>query len=371
MKLRSCARYLLLPAHATAVLLIACFSLGLSLAAAGGLLGLPLALLLLSWLFKYAFVLFDTAARGFDEPPVLSLEMVNPASEQRPLGQLLIVGTFYGATDAIGQYTHEGVATTLRALGIAALPASIAVLGSTRSILDAVNPRLLAGFIRRVGWDYLVLAGAAAACAAVLVLLPWNNLWMPVGLALAQYAALATFSVMGGVLYERRQELGLDAWRSPERTEEVRSREFEKARDREADEIYGHFRSGNRADAWAALQTVLEKQSQAPDVSLALYRRIATWPDASLANRMARQLLPSLLTSHRPSDALAVLRDRLTADPGFRPESGSDTLRLARLARSAGQAAVARKLLSDFERQFPGDTRAIHSAAELAKELLR
>src|SRR5262245_5654254 len=59
---------------------------------------LPLALILVSWLSKYAFAMFDTIARGLPEPPVLSYEMINPLNEQRPLGQAMIVLVFYVAS---------------------------------------------------------------------------------------------------------------------------------------------------------------------------------------------------------------------------------------------------------------------------------
>src|SRR6476659_10428276 len=69
---------------------------------AQGLIGfvavLPLTLILVSWLLKYAFAMFDAIARGLREPPVLSYEMVNPLGEQRPLGQAMIVLVYYVAS---------------------------------------------------------------------------------------------------------------------------------------------------------------------------------------------------------------------------------------------------------------------------------
>src|SRR3569833_2685280 len=78
-------RYFLVPIHSTPLLLVVTFALGLRLAVAAGLAGIPLAFLLFSWFFKYCFVLFDSVVAGEDVPPVLSIEMVNPVDEQRPL----------------------------------------------------------------------------------------------------------------------------------------------------------------------------------------------------------------------------------------------------------------------------------------------
>jgi hypothetical protein len=150
-------RYLGLPARPVPLLLIAVLAGGLALSSQAGLLGIPLALILLSWALKYAFVAFDTVARGFDELPVLSIEMVNPVDEQRPLGIILIVLVSHGITTALQPIIGEIATMTLRAAVFLSLPASIAVLGVTGRIIDAVNPKMLGGLMHRLGPDYFVL----------------------------------------------------------------------------------------------------------------------------------------------------------------------------------------------------------------------
>lgn len=283
-------RYLAVPARPAPLILILVFAFGLTLAAHGGLLGLPLAILLLSWLFKYAFVVFDTVARGFLEPPVLSVEMVNPVDEQRPLGMLLIAGVFYGATKFLGAHVGEWFATALRTAGLLVLPAAVAVLGSTGRILDAINPVLLAGLVRRLGLHYLVLLGLAAAFVTLLLVTPGYELPLVLRLALLMYATLAMFSAIAGVLYERRAALGLETWRSPERTEARRAADAARDIDRAIDEIYAHWRSGAHSNAWRALQSQLAARGHAPEAYRALYERLARWPDPRLADRLAEDM---------------------------------------------------------------------------------
>ena len=55
----------------------------------GGLMGLPAIFILTSWLFKYAYILFDHTVWGYDEPPALDIQMLNPANEQRPLAAVV------------------------------------------------------------------------------------------------------------------------------------------------------------------------------------------------------------------------------------------------------------------------------------------
>jgi hypothetical protein len=67
------------------------FAILLSIAEKAGYLGIPLALILVSWLFKYAYVLFDHVVRGVDESPALDITMMNLVSEQRPIAQIIIL----------------------------------------------------------------------------------------------------------------------------------------------------------------------------------------------------------------------------------------------------------------------------------------
>src|SRR5690349_9713677 len=91
-------RYLAVPLRTAPLLLIGTFSVLLMVAFKAGFIGIPLALILLSWFSKYCFVVMDHVAEGAVEPPTMSVEMVNPLSEQRPLILLLMmIGLFFAA----------------------------------------------------------------------------------------------------------------------------------------------------------------------------------------------------------------------------------------------------------------------------------
>src|ERR1700735_2376879 len=84
--------HLLRPARGGAAGVLIVFAGLLDIAVKAGLAGIPLALILTSWFFKYAYILFDHTVRGFDGPPTLDIGMLNPIDEQRPLGQVVILG---------------------------------------------------------------------------------------------------------------------------------------------------------------------------------------------------------------------------------------------------------------------------------------
>lgn len=176
-------KFLLIPLRSASLVLIAIFSVLLLIAAGGGLLGLPLALLVMSWFFKYGFALLDQVADGVNEPPVLSYEMVNPANESRPLGLLLVVAIFYGLTEALGRWFGGDVITVLRLVGALLLPAMI-MAQAAGGFVQSLNPVLLFQLVMRVPDSYAlilaVLAGSWLLATGLVNWLPAAELPFPV-----------------------------------------------------------------------------------------------------------------------------------------------------------------------------------------------
>jgi hypothetical protein len=213
--------HLLRPTRAGAAAVIVIFSLILTIALHGGLLGIPALFILTSWFFKYAYILFDHTVWGYDEPPTLDIQMLNPLDEQRPLAQVVILGLIYAAVKFTETTWGVAPAALLLVLAAFAFPASVAVLGLERSILLAIYPVAIAQMIRGLGLVYLlVLMVIGAYIVGIGMLMKWVSL-LPLELALAMFGILSIFSVLGGALYERRNELGIATRKSPERTEEL------------------------------------------------------------------------------------------------------------------------------------------------------
>jgi hypothetical protein len=101
-----------------------------------------------------------------------------------------------------------------------------------------------------------------------------------------------------------------------------------------------------------------------------MHERISGWPEPRLANRVAQELVPRLIAVSRFSDAINITRQRLTADPEYRPTSANETLRMVRMARDGGDRPTARMLLRDFQRFFPNDPLQ-PAADDLAAQLQR
>jgi hypothetical protein len=355
-------RYLAVPLRTAPLLLIGTFSVLLMVALKAGFLGIPLGLILLSWFSKYAFVVMDHVAEGAVEPPVLSVEMVNPLSEQRPVILLMmVIGLFFAANWASHWIGDRGSLVLLFAAG-ATLPAIVAVQGATNTVVQSLNPRRVLSLILRLRGDYLLILGFIAlvwlTARFVLDSAIGEALPLVVQVALIMYAWLAMFVLIGGVLYERRFDIGLDDVHTPERVDTGDADDDapdERTRNKEIDRIYAEWRGGAHANAWNTVLGIVGKSSDPMAELRWIYQRAAQWPDGRLADRLAREMLPRLLAARGTGQALNLVRERLKQDAQFRPASSADLLTLVQLARAAGDRATARLLLRDFSKLYPGD----------------
>ena len=363
-------RYLLLPARPTVLVLIAALSLGFLVAPYGGLVGIVLALLLLLWLCNYGYVLLEQIANGASEPPVLAVEMLNPITEHRPLLQLGIMLLVYSVLQLLAWYLSPALAIALGVLAAGALPASIGALGVGNSFLQAVDPRAL--------WHIVRALGPAYAAILAVMLLEGLGLWqlearslLPRWLLIpaAQLAWLSVYALIGGALYERREALGHEAIDTPERRAQRVWLAREQEREHFLDAIYGEARGGNLAGAWHRIEGELARQQHAFEFYEWMLERLRRLDDPGLARRLAQHYVTRALARDN-ARVTRVVQRCLADDASFRPRSAAETLRVAELARLAGDRHTARAMLVDFPAHFPGDG-GIAQAAAMARQLAR
>jgi hypothetical protein len=353
-------RYLAIPLRVAPLLLIGTFSVLLYLALQARLFGIWLGLILLSGFTTYSFVLMDRLAEGVAELPVLSIEMLNPVSEKRPIVLLLLTIALFYASDAASYWVGEWGALLLQVAIGAVLPAIVAVQGATGTVVQSLNPRTVFGLIWRLRGDYMQILGCIALVWLFFRFIDASSIGdaLPVVLriALLLYAWLAVFSLIGGVLFERRLDIGLDDVNTPQSVDtEDEDAPDERARDKEIDRIYAEWRGGAHANAWKSVLTLVGESKDEMIELRWLYQRAAQWPDSGLAERLARELVPRLLAKRMTGEALDVARERLRKNARFRPAGSADLLTLVHLARTAGDRATARALLQDFSTLYPGD----------------
>jgi hypothetical protein len=361
-------RHLVRPARGGAAGVVIVFALLLATCAQAGLMGIPLALLLTSWFFKYAYILFDHTARGFDEPPVLDIQMMNPIDEQRPLGQLAILGLIYGAMSLAESHFGSLASTVIAVIAGLLLPASVAELGLESNLLKAINPVAWLRIVLALGPLYALVLAVIAGYVTGLILIFKLNLWLSVETAIGMFAVLSIFSFLGGALYERRNELGLETWTSPEQTLDLQRQEERKQDDLIVMQAYGLMRASSHVKCWQTLNTWLTSRGNVPEDYRWLCERVVSWDDPRYVTRLTQNYIERLLYMKRTGEALDALAQRFNLDAEFRPKSAADTLSLARLAVHGGKRGLSRALLADFAARFTGDP-LISQADALARQL--
>jgi len=360
--------HLLRPARGGALGVIVVFAVLLGIAVKSGFTGIPLGLIISSWFFKYAYILFDHTLRGFTEPPALDIQMLNPLNEQRPLAQLVILGLIVLIVKGAAVLTNGALGLGVAAGMLLVIPASVAVLGLERNILKGLNPVLLFRMIRGLGPWYGVVLGIVAGYGLLLGLLERLDLWLPVAIAIAMFAILSVFSVLGGAIYERRDDLGIEAWHTPERTAaRIRLAELKQS-ERTIDGAYAKSRVGAHGEAWTILLDWLAARGNAVEDYRWLSERLSTWADSRYDTRMAQHYIDRLLALKRNGEVLDVVARRLALDPAFRPFTAAATLEVAQIAAAGGAPRTARALLAGFADRFQGDP-AVPAAGKLAARL--
>ena len=328
-------RYFLAPIHSTPLILAVTFALGLRFAIVAGFMGIPMALILLSWFFKYCFVLFDSIVAGEEEPPVLDIEMVNPVSEQRPIVLAALAGTEFMFVSRTGIVGVIAVAMIL--------PAHVAVLGYTRNVFKAVWPPALYAVISRLGRDYLLIIGVMLVAGFVAYWTAAEGLALFAMFLVVQLALLLMFALVAGAMFEHRWELGIDSKTRQERMAERAQREHEIERGRMLDVVHAKFRVRASAEGWDEIERWLRTHSDLSE-HRAVLTATSAWDDVRAADKLANNLVATLLARRETGEALLIVEQRLATNPKYQVMPEAVAIRIAELAGAAGKRALQRRV---------------------------
>jgi len=331
-------RVLLVPFHFTSLILVAIFSVLLTLFSGGGLYGLIAQLFLQIWVVKYCYVLIEQLADGATEPPVMSTDMLSPL-EIRPWAQL---GIIIGGTSlcmAIGGAASWVLAAVLLLL----LPASIAVLGIGEPFYQAVNPLTLLRMVRGLGPYYLLILVSIPVYFGILWLFWRFGVWAIAVNAAVLICQLSFFSLIGGFIFLRRQQLGFEPSRTPERAASREEAERVKLRARMIDDVFQQVRIGKHVEATRPLAQWLrdlDGPTAAQDAQHVAIQALG-WDNIAGLNTIGSTLIRHLLRAGRPDAALAIFERLRTRSPTLTVDSPDDLRTLAEYAESVGRVELA------------------------------
>jgi hypothetical protein len=346
-------RYLLMPFRAAPLMLVVVLTILWTLfIKVGGLIGIPGDFILLSWFFKYCYALLDAVIAGHKELPVMSVEMINPVDEQRPLIQAIIVSLGFIASwwvyHSIGPVAGLGLGAVL----LSGLPATVALLAMSDSWVHALSPLAIGRVMKGLSLNYVGVLAIILGGALAILTLALNLDSLLLILALAQLVLLAMFCVIGGAIFENRVALQLDTRTHGERVAERDERHHADARGAVLDHTYALLRLKRRSDAWANLEGWMRKHC--PDTHPfteyhALQEATCAWDEPVIGDQVTNEYLGKLLATGETGMALEALQIRLISNPAYYPQGQAYATRLTELVTLSGRKAMSRQLLANAE----------------------
>jgi hypothetical protein len=201
-----------------------------------------------------------------------------------------------------------------------------------------------------LGWDYAWMLGCTFAVLGVCLGFPQlaGNVPRVLRIAALIYAWLALITVTGGALHANRAGLERETLFFLPRERPVSAQEMERLREQWLDSIYAAWRSQAHEEAWRAVIARIAQSAEPLQELRWLYARVADWERPPFANRIVREMLPHLLAADQEGEALRLVKERLAADPRFRPQAEGERRRLAQLAGEWGDRSTAETLLRDL-----------------------
>jgi len=260
------------------------------------------------------------------------------------------------------------------------LPATMIVLVHSGSAGQALNPLILWGTVRTIGWPYLLLCfflfllstGMQLGAGFVVSVLPQQAV-LPLLNAVIVYFSWVMASLLGYVMYQHHDEMGIDLLPGAGAGDAaVDTRSPEQIAQQHLDALVGQMVSDG--DLQAALATAYEEQRLHPEQLAAQrrYHKVLLLSDKtpSLVDH-GRRLIALLLGRGLSAEALKAFVAIRARDASFALEDGAQTLALARAQwqAGAGDPKATLALLSGFDKRFRGHA-AVPEVYALAARVL-
>lgn len=317
------------------------------------ILGIVAWLLLWAMLFKLSYEILSSTASGHMDGPPAVMQMSDGIMFKH-IGLLLLM--VFGYVVVAGLIGSPLLSMLLGLFVLLALPAAIMTLAMTQSLLSALNPITWMTIMRITGAAYLL---TSVFLLLMLISRTWvEGLLLPlvgnsmalfniVSWAITGYFMAASFHLMGYLLYQHHDELGIEPVVDPNDD----GADDEHPLIAQAKEL---VRDGQPDEALGILQQEIERRGAEPPVH-EFYRKL-------LHNRGDRERLaahgavyiPVLIHAQENVDrAVDVARESFSARQDFQLSQPGDVLPLVRRAFERGQHKLVLRLSNGFGKRHP------------------
>lgn len=303
-------------------------------------------------LYTYAFECLRASADGRLEPPEPGI------NGEDGLGWKQIwLQFFFGLFGVLGfvLFGPIGGMIVLVALGLA-LPGAIMALAMDQNLGHALNPATWLAVFTRIGWPYIAVvalcfvffASRTYAQMIAVNVLPAFVAIIVVNF-IAHYAIVATFHLMGYLIYQYHDEVGYEPATShlplPSHASDPDQATLDEA---------AHLLREGQPDAARELIGNHLRARGGSDGLHAQYRKLLALGDQRAEQlRHGREWIGVLLAQDKDRRAVDVARECLELDAAFEPVHRDHVGRVAQKAADAGASQVALKLVAGFHKRYP------------------
>ncbi len=309
---------------------------------------------LLIWvaLYKYAFECLRASANGRLEPP----EFETSVDDALGWSQIWLQAAFL-ILNIAGFVLLGPVGGALCAIVLAlALPGAIMSLAMDENLSHALNPATWLAILARIGWPYLAVAGLyflfnvsqRYAQALVVPFLP-PFISLVVFYFIAHYVVVATFHLMGYLIYQYHEEVGYE----PAAPKIALRRTSDDPDQATLDEAAQHVRDGHLDAAREMIGTQLRGRGGSDALHTQYRKLLALGEHQGEQLRHGREWISVLLAQDKDRRAVDVTRECLDLDPTFQLAEPDQVARVAQKAVDVGASQVALKLVSGFHKRHP------------------
>lgn len=304
---------------------------------------------------RHAFAVLDRTAMGHLEPSAGSIEVSGEGSGRvyKQFGLFILFGVLTGVVAVM--FGPRAAMVLWFGLNLL-MPGAIMILAVTGSLGKALNPVWYAMLLRSIGWAYLLMVafmfllteGASAALGLLQGVLPGMLVWPLLTLA-QMYFTLIMFNMMGYVLYQYHDTLGLDVQVTPE-DHAARGG----AQSGLQQQVGRLIADGNINEALSLVEGH-KRANWEDDQVHEQYRKVLLLADKpDKAAQHAQEYIGKLLREKKKMGrALGLYKECVERDPAFKLTDPEQVQALAVIAADMRDYATAVALNKFFASQFP------------------
>lgn len=295
------------------------------------------------------------------------------ATDSQSIGQILLLIVFGLPIYLFALWGNLALGVLAVVVGGAVLPAAIILHAVDENFLHALNPRAWWELLSRLGASYfamlwsllLLLLVVLAAQMLLRNLLPgWLN--APLSSFIGFYALIVGYHVMGRVIVQGHDALGLDLTPPIVRPKLANAEEDEVMHS--ADHLVANDETLAAADL---LQSLISRRGSSAPIHQRYRELLQILGDGDRLNQHGREYISILLALGQTKQAAALWTESRSRDPSFQLDVPEHISALVAHAAATGQSQMAVDLAAGFNTRFPKDPdvpRNLLTAARLMAE---